>query len=447
MDTSTDQPATVLSTNREGTIFTVLFVDDEINILKSLKRLFRQSGYQLLFADSVSNAIKLINQHQVDLVLSDMKMPDITGAKLMHFIAQKHPHIYRIILTGFSDLASTIDAINHGKVHRFLQKPWNNDEIKLAVEEGIEQVGLKKENHRLANVVKKQNQLLTHLNDNLEEKVSLRTKQTQLALMQIQRNNSSIHKMLFNFISINPKLDGSLALNISYTCRKMASALHLPEQEVNDISLAGLLSEIGLLGVDPLLVGTPLSELNYNQTKEVLGQVHVARSILGPATHLQDVIELIANQYEHYDGNGFPNKRAEESIPIGARVIAIARDYWRYLSGKIQTRALNNKATLSEMKKHRGTVYDANIFDMFCKDEKMVAQQSIEKPIATTDLKPGMKLKCNIVNEKHILVLPEGHEFTQETIAKLINYEKSKELTLSLSVEESAGEHQQETAE
>lgn len=415
--------------------YTVLIVDDEINILKTVKRLFRCADYHLLFAENAAKAISLLEKNNVDLVLSDMQMPAMSGAKLMQHIAQHHPDIYRIIFTGFSDFESTIDAINHGRVHRFIQKPWNNEELKQAVDEGIKQISLKRENQRLTNLVSKQNSMLTELTQNLEEKVSLRTKQVQLALKRIELNNSSTHKMLFNFISINPTLDGGLALSISYSARQMAVALHLPESEVNDIALAGLLCEIGMLGIDPSLREKPINSLNYNEHQELLGQIHIARSILGPATHLQSVIELIANQYEHYDGSGFPAKYTGEVIPLGARIISITRDYWRYSSARILPNNLDEVATKVEMKKYRGTIYDPNLFDLFMSEKMIISKQMIEHQITTDALKPGMVLKHNIVNEKHILVLPEGHEFTDDTIAKLIKFEKGIEQRLSIAVD------------
>jgi response regulator RpfG family c-di-GMP phosphodiesterase len=432
-----ERPSTVIenSTNNDSSLSTVLIVDDEINILKSVKRIFRDAKYNLMFAENGLGALSILEKNNVDIVLSDMQMPAMSGAKLMEHIALQYPQIYRVIFTGFSDFESTIDAINLGRVHRIIQKPWNNDELKQAVDEGIHQVSLKKENQRLTNLVSKQNSMLTELNHNLEEKVNLRTKQVQLAMKRIERNNSSTHKMLFNFISITPTLDGGLALSISYSARQMAIALHLPEQEVNDVALAGLLCEIGMLGVDPSLHGKPITSLNYNEHKEVLEQVHIARSILGPATHLEGVIELIANQYEHFDGSGFPSKSANESIPVGARIIAIVRDYWRYSSARILPKTLDEIATKVEMKKYRGTIYDPTLFDLFTSKKVMISKRMIEKQISTDLLKPGMTLRHNIVNEKHILVLPEGHEFSNETIAKLKKFEKGIEQRLRLAVE------------
>ncbi len=120
---------------------TVLCVDDEINILKSLKRLLYKQDYQLLLAESGALALELMQQHDVHLIISDMKMPAMSGAQLLEKVATSYPDTYRIMLTGYSDMESTIDAINKGKIHRYLHKPWDNQEIINAIAEGLEKSG------------------------------------------------------------------------------------------------------------------------------------------------------------------------------------------------------------------------------------------------------------------------------------------------------------------
>ncbi|MFT5542550.1 MAG: response regulator RpfG family c-di-GMP phosphodiesterase [Glaciecola sp.] len=119
------------------TQLTVLCVDDEINILKSLKRLLYKQDYQLLLAESGALALELMQQHDVHLIISDMKMPAMSGAQLLEKVATSYPDTYRIMLTGYSDMESTIDAINKGKIHRYLQKPWDNQEVINAIAEGL----------------------------------------------------------------------------------------------------------------------------------------------------------------------------------------------------------------------------------------------------------------------------------------------------------------------
>lgn len=414
---------------------TVLCVDDEINILKSIKRLLYKQKYQLLLAESGAKALEIMQQNDVHVIISDMRMPVMSGAQLLEKIAVSSPNTYRILLTGYSDIESTIDAINKGKIHRYLQKPWNNEEIINAIEEGLEKVKLKNENTHLQKVVKKQNQLLKEHNKSLEEKIKLRTKQIQLAMQKIEHNNNATQKVLYNLISVNPNINGGFANNVSLLAKRIAEKLLLSKQQVNDISYAGLLCEIGLLGLDAELYNKPHKQLNYNQQQEYLEQIKIAQLVFSPASHLQEVSDIITCQYENINGSG-PNQLSEMQIPIGAKIIAIARDYWRYSMGRITSEEMDYTATLMEMKKFIGSRYDTELLEILINNKEIVSDEFSEKAITTQELKSEMRLKYNILTETHILVLPEGHVFTDASIAKLMQFEKNQSKRFSLIVEE-----------
>lgn len=118
-------------------LMTVLCVDDEVNILKSMKRLLYKKKYQLLLAENGADALDIIKQHDVRVIISDMKMPGMSGAQLLEKVAISSPYIYRILLTGYADTDSMIDAVDKARVDLFLQKPWNNEELINAIDEGL----------------------------------------------------------------------------------------------------------------------------------------------------------------------------------------------------------------------------------------------------------------------------------------------------------------------
>lgn len=416
------------------TPMTVLCVDDEVNILKSMKRLLYKQNYNVLVAEGGAAALDIMHQNTVHLIISDMKMPAMSGAELLEKVAISYPDSYRILLTGYSDMESTIDAVNKGKIHRYLQKPWNNDELIHTIEQGLAKVRMQYENIRLQKLVKKQNQLLKGLNQNLEDKVKLRTKQIQLAMQRIERNNNATQKVLYNFISINPYLNGGFANSVSLLAKRLAEKLLLTKQQIHDISYAALLCEIGLLGTDLSLYNKPYKELNYNQQQEYLDQIRIAKLVLAPATHLNEVSDIITCQFELLNGSG-PNQLDSEHIPIGAKILAVARDYWRYSMGRITPEKMNDEAIFREMKKLVGTRYAADVLDILVNTDNIVSDKFVENTIATNALVPGMILKYNIFTATHILVLPEGHIFSEATISKLIQFEKSQPEPLNLIVE------------
>lgn len=416
--------------------FTILVVDDEVDILRSIERLLHNCDYKLLMAASGEAGLAYLAQEKIDLVISDMRMPGMSGAEFLAKTATQSPHSYRILLTGFADMESTIEAINIGKIHRYIPKPWNNDDLLSAINEGMKTVRLKQQNLRLEDLLHKQNKQLKELNRSLDHKIDLRTQQIRTALKRIEQDHNETLHVLYNFISINPQLDGNFGRNVCLLAKQIATKLDLPAKDLRDIRLASLLCEIGLLGVHSDSFTKPFSELNYRQQQEYLNQTNMARKILSPASHLQTVIEIIASQFEHFNGSGFPNKLVQEQIPIGARILCVARDFWRFTQGRMVPLNLDDKHTLIELKKLSGIRYDPVIVDVLLENKDMIHTGFMEKPMSADALKPGMQLKYNLYTDKHILILPEEHLFTKSTIDKLQKMQKIQNTQLMLVINE-----------
>lgn len=129
---------------------TLLLVDDENNIVASLKRLFHREGYRILHAYSAEEALEVLAQHEVGVILSDHRMPGMTGVEFLHVVKERYPDTVRIILSGFSDIALVIDAINRGAVYKFLAKPWEDELLRENISEAFLRYEMKQENERLA---------------------------------------------------------------------------------------------------------------------------------------------------------------------------------------------------------------------------------------------------------------------------------------------------------
>lgn len=141
----------------------ILIVDDEENILSALKRLFRKDNYQILTAESGEEGLRILDEQEVDLIISDLKMPLMNGVDFFAKAKVKRPDALRIMLTGHADLKSVMDAIDKGEVYRFLLKPWDDEELKIAIKQALDFYYLQKENKVLAMTVKRQNKILEEL--------------------------------------------------------------------------------------------------------------------------------------------------------------------------------------------------------------------------------------------------------------------------------------------
>lgn len=117
--------------------YKILIVDDEPANLRTLARLFRD-GYEILTAGSGVEALQLLQQHDVALLITDQRMPGMTGIELLKQTVVLRPRVVRIILTGYTDINALVEAINCGHVYRYVTKPWNNDDLRLIVTRALE---------------------------------------------------------------------------------------------------------------------------------------------------------------------------------------------------------------------------------------------------------------------------------------------------------------------
>lgn len=153
----------------------LLFVDDEENVLKSLKRLFLNDEYEILTALNGEQALDILCGKKIPLVISDHTMPGMQGVDLLKRIKEISPHTIGILLTGITDRQTAVSAINSGAVYRYIAKPWNDGEVKIIVREALEKYDVEEENRKLTKAVKEQNKLLRELNLNLQRAKELLT--------------------------------------------------------------------------------------------------------------------------------------------------------------------------------------------------------------------------------------------------------------------------------
>ncbi|HTI59359.1 response regulator [Mucilaginibacter sp.] len=129
--------------------FGVLYVDDEINNLNSFKAAFRRD-FNIHVAQSAREGRKILDTNEIGVIITDQRMPGMTGIEFLESILTVYPDTIRILLTGFSDMNAVMDAINRGQVYKYLVKPWQNDELKLYIQNALEIYQLRKENKELA---------------------------------------------------------------------------------------------------------------------------------------------------------------------------------------------------------------------------------------------------------------------------------------------------------
>ncbi len=141
----------------------ILMVDDEPNVLKAFQRALRREPYTLMTAESGEAALNLLDARDVSLVISDYSMPRMNGLELLGMVKSSHPHILTIMLTGQAEMQVAIQAINEAGVYKFIQKPWDDEDLKITLRRALESIDLASERDRLLRKVKSRDAILREL--------------------------------------------------------------------------------------------------------------------------------------------------------------------------------------------------------------------------------------------------------------------------------------------
>lgn len=150
-----------METEREEKI-KILYVDDEENNLHAFKATFRRD-YKIFLAVSADEGREILEKENVDLIITDQRMPEETGVEFLESIIPIYPQPIRLLLTGYTDIQAVIDAINKGQVYHYLTKPWEEDYLRTVIKNAFEIYTLRRENEKLTNALLKANEQLEFL--------------------------------------------------------------------------------------------------------------------------------------------------------------------------------------------------------------------------------------------------------------------------------------------
>jgi len=144
-------------------IYSILLVDDEDEIRGALARSLRREPYEIVTATSGAEALSILRQRSIDVIISDQMMPEMTGLELFKQVKTEYPHVLRIILTGYADFEIVKAAINEAEIYRFLTKPWDDDDLRLTLRNAVHRLSLERDNHQLKITVRRHEDRLREL--------------------------------------------------------------------------------------------------------------------------------------------------------------------------------------------------------------------------------------------------------------------------------------------
>lgn len=182
---------------------TILLVDDEINIISALKRTLRRDGYTILTANSGEEGLALLAKHEVGVIISDQRMPRMSGLEFLRKVRMLYPKTLRIVLSGYTELESVTSAINEGAIYKFLTKPWDDDLLRDNIREAFQYYEMEQENLRLSRELQSANDKLSMLNQNLEQKVADKTREIIHSINLLQISQEILEHLPIGIIGID----------------------------------------------------------------------------------------------------------------------------------------------------------------------------------------------------------------------------------------------------
>ena len=417
--------------------WTLLAVDDEPNILAALRRLFRATGWRILTAGHAEDALALLATEPVDAVLSDMRMPGMDGVQLLERISVGWPRSARLLLTGQADLSSTIAAINRGRLHRYITKPWNDDELLLTLRQVAESQQLEAEKRALERLTQQQNDELKALNSGLEVRVALRTGELAAANDRLKRNYLTSIKSFIALIELRGSAQVGHARQVADLSRRIAQAMALGADIAHDLPIAALLHDLGHIGLSDAVLARPVSRLDGDELLRYRLHPVLGEQALLASDDMQGVAPLIRAHHERWDGQGFPDGLQGAAIPLGARILAVADAFEDSRTGRIDGKALSPVDACRTVLAGRGSQFDPTVVDVFASLLSAVPPKPTLATLRlrTAELRAGQTLAQGFVSPEGVLMLAAGKRLNEELIRRICAFERKHGLALTLAVQ------------
>ncbi len=447
------------STTDTGMCRSVLFVDDEVHILKAVKRLFLGMDYDVLVAEDAHEALDVVHSREVAVVVSDQRMPGLSGSELLEEIRRKYPHITRIMLTGNNDVATAMEAINAGQVFRFITKPWEHDTFIEVVEQGVEQYHLRRSKERYEKHIEEQNQELLRLNDQLEgfnEQLEQRVRERTSELREQKQEVARLYRELqYSFDGMLKALLSVMELgeiHIVEHCQRTAERVRLfssflgwEERRVKQLERAALLHWIGLINASSELFKKSVDE--FDAVEEATWDFHplLGQQAICHVPALEETGQYILYYMQRFDDPGFQvgepmsdgmEGRLTQAFIDGCQVLGMCsafeqeRTGRRFERGGIDQVEVMSKG-LQEVKEGRGGRFAPGLvdeFEVFIEDE-MGQTNNEQRSIELESLEAGMVLARPLETSQGIPVAPRDMIVTEELIERLRRFNSSNGLS------------------
>lgn len=410
----------------------VLFVDDEKNIVRALTRLFMEESFEVLTATSGQEGLECLEENDnIGLIVSDQRMPGMSGVEFLEKARKKVPEALRIVLTGYADVDAAMGAINRGGAFRYITKPWDDEQLLQDIREAVDLYQLKQENKRMAGVIREQKDKLAEWNKSLQTRVKEQTrdlyaknKEMHDINKMLKRNFENTIRAFSNLMEMRDKRSGRHAEKVSLLSEKMAQHAGLTDADSETVRIAALLHDIGKIAT-----GYGTSVVNFVSQDDAEKGEYLLHSVRGQSAvdsieNLRGAGILIRYHHELFSGSGFPDGLKGDRIPIGARIIGLAD----YFDRMINVSNATLDSVLAQVRNQLPVMFDPDLYSfleelvhsVYLLEQKQASL--VQKELNPMQLKEGLVLATDILSGTGVFLLGRGTALNTQNISALKRY-------------------------
>jgi len=314
----------------------VLFVDDEPLVLEGLRRTVYTEFLADLAGGPEEGLAKVKKHGPYPVVVSDMRMPGMDGAKFLAIVRTISPDSIRVMLTGYNDIEAAVRAVNEGQIFRFLTKPVNPETLLDTLRACVAQY----------------------------HSACVEKEQLKITLEALEQLDLGTLTALARAIDAKSAWTAGHSERVTNLALKLGRAMGLPAESLELIHRGGLLHDIGKIGT-PLTVLDKPGKLEPEEMQIMRDHVNIGVRILEPIPCLREALPIVAQHHEWLDGSGYPAGLAGENICMLARVLAVADCYDAMVSDRPYRKGLPQQQALEILRQRSGTQFDPAVIEVF----------------------------------------------------------------------------------
>jgi putative nucleotidyltransferase with HDIG domain len=327
----------------------ILVVDDEITIRDLLSQFLSSQGFECHAADSGRSAISRLEGTAFDLVVSDIRMPSVTGLQLLEHVHNNHPALPVIMITAVADLETAVDAMKQGAAD-YITKPFDLKKVVSSVQHALQ-----------ARVKRLQDGMLQ---DRLQEIVESKSYALDSALRSLNSQRDMTLEALVRALDTRESETRCHSARVQSYVIRMAREFGKEGQELEELARGALLHDIGKIGISDSILLKP-GKLTAEEWVEMRKHPGLGYEILKGIDFLDGAADLVLRHHERWDGSGYPSGKKGKEIPFGARLFGIIDTYDAITSDRPYRKAQTNEFAREELVRHRSALYDPEMVDAF----------------------------------------------------------------------------------